>query len=76
MGIFTQQVFIPRLLYSFMPLIYLLTGISLWLVFTHALIKLIALALIAFAVYITFKRFSKPAPRARSRSRQRSVRYR
>ncbi len=77
MGIFTQRVFIPRPLYFWMPFIYLLTGVLMWLVFSHALVKLMALMLMAFALYITVKRFSSTTDStARSRARRRPVRPR
>ncbi len=77
MGIFTQRVFIPRALYAWMPFVYLLTGILMWLVFSNALVKLVALMLVAFAIYITVKRFSSASPSAtRSRANRRSVRTR
>jgi membrane protein implicated in regulation of membrane protease activity len=76
MGIFTQRVFIPRPLYAWIPIIYLVTGILMWLVFSHPLIKLVALFLIAFSVYITAKRFSSSSTTGKARTRRRVTRTR
>lgn len=76
MGLFTQQIFIPRPLYAWMPMIYLLTGTLLILVFANALVKLAGLMLIAFAVYILVKRFSKPTGYGKVRSNRKTVRHR
>jgi hypothetical protein len=56
MGIFTQSVFIPQPIYRLLPLLYLATGLFLWVVVDHQLANLAAVILILFALFITMKR--------------------
>ena len=56
MGIFTQSVFIPQPIYRLLPLLYLVTGVFLWVVVDHQLANLAAVILILFALFITMKR--------------------
>ncbi len=57
MGILTQQVYLPQLIYRLLPLLYLVAGVILWLVLTNPLGKFAALLLLGFAVFISARRF-------------------
>ncbi len=59
MGRFTNDIFIPETLYRFIPLLYATAGLLMWLFIENGLGKIAGAALVIFAVFITFKRFSR-----------------
>ena len=59
MGIFTSDIYIPETLYRFLPLLYATAGLVMWLFVENGLGKIAAIALVGFALVITFKRFSR-----------------
>lgn len=63
MGLFTQDVYIPEILYRFLPLLYAITGLLMWASVENGLGKIAAVALLAFALVISVKRFGQPAAR-------------
>lgn len=69
MGLFNQQIFIPRTLYIWLPLLYFLAGVVFWFAFDHVLAKLLALVLVGFAAFISLKRFSSSGEGQKTRRR-------
>lgn len=60
MGKLTRKVYLPATIYKWLPLLYLVAGIIIWMFVDHMVGRLVAVALVVFAIVVLLQRFLKP----------------